>query len=131
MTIKEVKKIYGISITAIRSIWIGKHWNSVTKKVYVSRKKLSSEIVKEIYYLSHFTNLPQKTIAELYGIKIHVVWDIKSGSCYGKITGHIKGQSPINCNIPASLQQKMPFLVPQTQMADFDITDLDYWLDVV
>ena len=132
LSAKELSEKYGFAIGNIHNIWRGETWNSITgkqKHIPLKREKLSPDIINEIYYLAHFTELTHKEIAKLCNVPASTVSNIKYGLNHSKITHH-KGQKPAYFEMPNSLNQKLSVLNQQstTQPVAVDIYSLDYWL---
>ena len=131
-TAKELAVKYNVSQITIRRILTGYYWSATTGQKYNSRKKLSIDVVKELYWLTHFSGISAREIASICNVTTSTVNHIKFGHNHSKITGHVKNSKPAYFEMPESLQSKLSALNQQstTQPVAVDFYSIDYWLGI-
>jgi len=86
LNIDELIKTYNVSYNIIRKIKNGQSWNTITKKEYLPKKRLTNKEVEEIY----LSKLPKNKICVIYNVSKSQVNSIKAGRCWDVITKNIK-----------------------------------------
>lgn len=89
-SICELMEKYNMSQSAISSIKIGYCWSSVTHHSYtpIGIRKLSIQDARDIYNRAWSGRYSYSEIADLYGITVSAVKNIKKGHRRSKDTGH-------------------------------------------
>jgi Golgi nucleoside diphosphatase len=86
LPVEELSIKFKVPKHLIYNIKNGVTYNRLTKKQYEKKKGLSSDVVIEIFK----SNLKPKELSEKYAIAISMVYRIKDGSRYSKITNKFK-----------------------------------------
>ncbi len=94
-SVVELAEIYGVTETTIRSIKGGKTWaratGAVAKEWLVAsgksrrRRVLNAEDALDIY---NEKTLSAAELAEMYGVSVNTVYNIKAGKTWQDVTGH-------------------------------------------
>lgn len=89
-TLKDLSKMFNISIGTVSDIKKGRSWKHVTQQEYTKKKhtnsKLTEEQVKEIYSLVWLEKKYLKDIAEQFNVSIMVVSNIKNRVHFKSVT---------------------------------------------
>lgn len=93
---KDVAKHYGISTSTVSHLWNGTTWSHLPRdnSLLKPRSPLTAEEVEDIYRRCH-AGESGVSVAKEYGVSHSVVYQIKNGNSWKKVTERLRKESAV------------------------------------